>query len=145
MIPGTVSLVAVKIFLLEHKQIKTSSLPSSREQTFSQGTNSEKYKESWLSLRPPFDLVLLYNQFNNSSQEKNNDPENVVNSKFYDIDENQTLKFPDKHKSLSLFPINACSLNKNFNDFDHLLKCTNKVLDIIAVNETRITKKTSYN
>ena len=77
-------------------------------------------------------------------QKKNSDPENVVNSKFYDIDQTQTLKFPDKHKSLALFHINACSLNKNFDDPDHLLKCTNKVFDIIAVSETRITKQTSF-
>ena len=77
-------------------------------------------------------------------QKKSSDPENVVNSKFYDIDQTQTLKFPDKHKSLALFHINACSLNKNFDDPDHLLKCTNKVFDIIAVSETRITKQTSF-
>ena len=34
MSPGTVFLVAVKFFLLEHKQIKTSSLPS-QQQTYS--------------------------------------------------------------------------------------------------------------
>ena len=88
-------------------------------------------------------MALLYNQFNNTSPEKNNDPTNVVNSKYYDIDQIQTLKFPNKHKSLALFHINACSLNKNFDDLEHLLKCTNKVFDIIAVTETRITKQTS--
>ena len=96
-----------------------------------------------LSLKPPSDLALLYNQFNNTSPEKNNDPVNVVNSKYYDIDQIQTLKFPNKHKSLALFDINACSLNKNFDDLDHLLKCANKVFDIVAVTETRITKQTS--
>ena len=95
------------------------------------------------SLKPPSDLALLYDQFNNTSPEKSNDPENVVNSKYYDIDQIQTLKFPNKHKSLSLFHINACSLNKNFDDLDHLLKCTNKAFDIIAVTETRITKQSS--
>ena len=88
-------------------------------------------------------LTLLYNQFNNTSPEKNNDPVNVVNSKYFDIDQIQTLKFPNKHKSLALFDINACSLNKNFDDLDHLLKCANKVFDIVAVTETRITKQTS--
>ena len=96
-----------------------------------------------LSLKRPSDLALLYNQFNNTSPEKNNDSENVVNSKYYDIDQIQTLKFPNKHKSLALFHINACSLNKNFDDLDHLLKCTNKVFDIITVTETRITKQNS--
>ena len=88
-------------------------------------------------------LALLYNQLNNTSPEKNNDPVNVANSKHYDIDQIQTLKFPNKHKSLALFHINVCSLNKNFDDHDHLLKCTNKVSDIIAATETRITKQTS--
>ena len=95
-----------------------------------------------LSLKPP-DLAVLYNQFNNTFRGKNNDPANVVNYKYYDIDQIQTLKSPNKHKSLALFHINACSLNKNFDDLDHLLKCTNKVFDIIAVTETRITKQTS--
>ena len=95
------------------------------------------------SLKPPSDLALLYNQFNNTSPEKSNDPVNVVNSKYYDIDQIQTLKFPNEHKSLALFHINTCSLNKSFDDLDHLLKCTNKVFDIVAVTETRITKQTS--
>ena len=67
----------------------------------------------------------------------------TFHSKYYDTDQIQTLKFPNKHKSLNLFHINACSLNKNFDDLEHLLKCTNKVFDIIAVTETRITKQTS--
>ena len=105
-----------------------------------QGSNEPWY---CLSLKPPFDLALLYNQIKNTSPEKDNDLVNVVNSKYYDIDQIQTLKFPNKHKSLSLFHINACSLNKNFDDLDHLLKCTNKAFDIIAVTETRITKQSS--
>ena len=88
-------------------------------------------------------MALLYNQFNNTFPEKNNDSTNVVNSKHYNNDQIQTLKFPNKNKSLALFHINACSLNKNFDDLEHLLKCTNKVFDIIAVTETRITKQTS--
>ena len=66
-----------------------------------------------------------------------------MNSNYYDIDQFQTLKRHEKNKSLSLFHINACSLSKNFDDFEHLLKCTNKVLDIVAVSKTRITRNTS--
>ena len=107
--------------------------------------NSDVYisKNSSLSLKPSSDLFLVFNQFNNSSPEQKSDPENVVNSNYYDIDQLQTLKFSEKNKSLSLFHINACSLNKNFDDLQHLLKCTNKVFDIVAVSETRIMKKTS--
>ena len=49
--------------------------------SFSLGINSDNDKESLLSLKPPSDLTVLYNQFNSTSPEKNNDPENVVNSK----------------------------------------------------------------
>ena len=66
-----------------------------------------------------------------------------MNSNYCDIDQFQTLKRHEKNKSLSLFHINACSLSKNFDDLEHLLKCTNKVFDIVAVSQTRITRNTS--
>ena len=53
------------------------------------------------------------------------------------------MKIPNKDKSLALFHINACSLNKNFNELEHLLSCTNKNFDIVAVSEMRITKNIS--
>ena len=107
--------------------------------------NSDAYisKNSDLLLKPSSDLSLLFTQFDISSPEQKTDPENVVNSNYYDIDQLQTLKFPEKNKPLSLFHIIACSLNKNFDDLQHLLKRTNKVFDIVAVSETRIMKKTS--
>ena len=69
------------------------------------------------------------------------DPENTVSTKYFD--ELQNLKITNKSKSLSLFHINACSLSKNFDDLQHLLSCTNKNFDIIAITETRITKNVS--
>ena len=100
-------------------------------------------KNSAILLKPLPNLELLFNQFNNSSPGQQNDPENVVNSRYFDIDQIQSLKFSEKEKSLSFFHINACSLNKNFDDLVYLLKCTNKTFDIIAVSETRISKKIS--
>ena len=107
--------------------------------------NSDANHSSSISLvlKTSENLSLLFNQFNNFSPGPKNEPENVVNSNYYDIDQIQTLKFPEKNKSLSLFHINACSLSKNFDDLEHLLKCTNKVFDIVAVSETRITRKTA--
>ena len=110
---------------------------------FTNSSDAYIRENSSLSLKPSSDLSLLFNQFNNSSPEQKIDPENVVNSNYYDIDQLQTLKFLEKSKPLSLYHINACSLNKNFDDLQHLLKCTNKVFDIVAVSETRIMKKTS--
>ena len=42
---------------------------------------------------------------------------------------------PNKNKSLSLFHINAYSLNKNFDDLQYLLHCTKNNFDIIGVRE----------
>ena len=48
-----------------------------------------------------------------------------------------------KEKSLALFHINVCSLNKNFDDLQHLLNYTKRSFVIIAISETRITKQVS--
>ena len=53
------------------------------------------------------------------------------------------IEIPHKNKLLSSFHINGCSLNKNFHDLQHLLNCTKKMFDIIAISETRITKNVS--
>ena len=53
------------------------------------------------------------------------------------------IEIPHKSKSLSLFHINTCSLNKNFDDLQHLLSCTKAKFDIIVISETRITKQVS--
>ena len=53
------------------------------------------------------------------------------------------IEIPYKNKSLSLFHINVCYLNKNFDDLQHLLSCTRTKFDIIAISETRITRKVS--
>ena len=45
--------------------------------------------------------------------------------------------------SLSLFHINSCSLNKNFEDLEYLLKATNKTFDVIAISESKILKDTN--
>ena len=88
-------------------------------------------------------MALLFNQFNNSSPEQQINPENVVNSRYFDIDQIQLFKFRQKEKSLSFFYTNSCSLNKSFDDLVYLRKCSNKTFDILAVSETRISKKTS--
>ena len=62
---------------------------------------------SSLLLKPPPDLTLLFNQFNNAIPENCSDPENVIQSKYYDIDELQKLKIPNKENSLSLLHINS--------------------------------------
>ena len=46
---------------------------------------------------------------------------------------NSKISLKKKKKLVFLFHINACSLNKNFDDLQHLLKCTNKVFDIVVL------------
>ena len=106
-------------------------------------TSQRKDHNSSLSLKSSSNLELLVNQFNNATPENGNDPEKIASSKYYDIDEMHNIEIPHKNKSLSLFHINACSLNKNFDDLQHLLNCTKKSFDIIAISETRITKQVS--
>ena len=126
--------------------IKQQKLPGSCTNTDSnitQWKDIENDHNSSLSLKPCSKLELLVNQFNNATPENGNDPEKIASSKYYDIDEMHNIEIPHKNKLLSLFHINASSLNKNFNDLQHLLSCTQKFFDIIAINETRITKNVS--
>ena len=84
-----------------------------------------------LTLNPPLNLKLLFNQFNELTAESNNkNPENFLNCRNLDIDEIQKMKI--EPNSLSLFHINCCSLNKNFEDLEYLLKPTNKAFDVTA-------------
>ena len=53
------------------------------------------------------------------------------------------IEIPPTNQSQSLFHINVCSLNKNFDDRQHLLSCTKTKFDIKAISETRITKQVS--
>ena len=85
----------------------------------------------------------MANQFNNATPENGNSPEKITSSKYYDIDEMHNIEIPKKKTPLSLFHINACFLNKNFDDFQHLLSCNKNFFDIIAVSETRVTKNVS--
>lgn len=60
-----------------------------------------KYSSYWINLKIDSENLKI-----------NNDPENVVQFKFYDIDVVQKMKIPNKSKSLTLFHISACSLKK---------------------------------
>ena len=54
----------------------------------------------------------------------------------------QNIEIPHKNKSLFLFHINACSLNKTFDYLQHL-SYIEKDFNIIAISKTRITKQIS--
>ena len=84
----------------------------------------------------------MFNQFNELAAESNKkNPENFINCKNLDIDEIQKMKI--EQNSLSLFHINSCSLNKNVEDLEYLLKATNKTFNVIAISKSRILKDTN--
>ena len=77
------------------------------DKDFSCSTLNKNYieissKNSSVLLKPPPDLELLFNQFNNSFPDQQNDPVNAVNSRCVDIYQIQSLKFFQKEKSLSI-------------------------------------------
>ena len=73
-------------------------------------------KNSSIHLTPPPNLALLFNQFNNTTPEQNVDSENVVNSRYFDIDEIQALKLHPKKVSLSSIKMHAhCNCQKLIN------------------------------
>ena len=53
------------------------------------------------------------------------------------------IKIPHKNKSLSLFHIHVCSLNKNFDNLQQFFKLHQKNFGIVVISETRITKQVS--
>ena len=95
-------------------------------------------------LKPSPNLELLVvNQFNNATPENSNNPEKISSSKYYHIEEMHNIEIPHNKKSLSLFHINPFSLNKKFDGLQHLLSCTIKDFDIIAISESKIKKQVS--
>ena len=119
--------------------------------TFNQYINSSNIQNkdidednsSNLVLKPPPNLNSLFLQFNNSSQIHDfKDPENVVSCQYYNLEEVQTMKIPNQKNYVFLFHINACSLSKNFECLEYLLKIINTNFNIIAISETRILKNT---
>ena len=62
-------------------------------------------------------------------------------TKYYDNDEMHNIEISHKNKLLHLLHINTSFLNKKLDD--HLLSCTKKLFDIIAISEARITKNIS--
>ena len=113
------------------------------DSNITQWKDLENDHNSSLSLKPFSNIEPLVKQFCNAIWENTNDPETNSSTKYYDIEEIYNFKIPHKNKSLPLFHINACSLNKNFDDLQHLFSCTKIFFDIIAISEKRITKQVS--
>ena len=51
------------------------------------------------------------------------------------------LKSANKEKSVSLFHLNSCSLNKTFEVLQNLLQSANINFDVVSITESRIIPK----
>ena len=88
---------------------KLSLTVNSSDKQFSSDNDLNSFN-GYLVLNPPENLTNLFNQFNDFSSDKIQNSDNITNCKYYKIDKIQSLnKLNEKH-SLSLFPINECSL-----------------------------------
>ena len=82
----------------------------------SYNNNESKNSNCSLILKPPPDLALLFNQFNNAIPENNSDTETKIQSKYYDTDKLQQLKIPSIEKSLVFIsiPTHSIKILKSF-------------------------------
>ena len=118
--PDVVQNVAAELLLSSNKKYLACCTDTDSNR---QWKDLENDHNSSLLLKPS-NLEILVNQFNNTTPENGNNHEKIASSKYYEIDEMHNIEIPHKNKPLSLFCINTCSLNKNFDDLQHLLSCT---------------------
>ena len=86
------------------------------------------------TIKPPPNLNLLFKQLHAVTIELNKkNPENFIGCKNLDTDRIQNMEI--ESNSLFLFQVNFCSLSKNFEDPEYLLKGTSKYFDVIVISE----------
>ena len=59
--------------------------------------NDNKIEFNNYVLKPPASLSSLFNQFNLRQTHNHRDPDNVVRCKYYDLEEFQSMKIPNKN------------------------------------------------
>ena len=136
MIRGFVSNAVVMYFDFQTIKI-LNSVCNTTQKTKTSSNIAPDNENSTLKLKPPFNLTLLFNQFNDLSTESNKIYPNKVSTLNVILTKFKTSKL----NSLSLFYINTSSLSKMFEDFECLLRTTNMTFGIIAFSESRITKE----
>ena len=83
----------------------------------------------------------INNTINLDNDDDNDDLLTPVNSKYYDIDQLNSLKH-DMPSSFGLFHVNIASLNKHIDDLKLILTQLNYNFDIIGITEHKILKDT---
>ena len=62
----------------------------------------------------------------------------MTNGKYQDIDEIEKNYIKLNSLTHTLFHLSTCSLSKNFDGLEYLIKTTNQSLDVIAISESKI-------
>ena len=112
-------------------------------QTLSQSNNhygdssDSNSTKTCLTLTSPKNLSNLFNEFNNFSSQQNKDTENVINCKYYNIDEIRSISNLNDKDDLSLVDINTCFLSKNIEDIEYLINKTKIDFDVLDISESR--------
>ena len=72
------------------------------------------------------------------ASDNNDNPDNIINCKYYDVDEMHQINELTNDKSLSLFHLNISSLSKHIESLENLISSTKIEFDVIAISESRI-------
>ena len=107
------------------------------------GSSNSYSTHTCSTLKPPKNLSNLFNEFNNVSSQQNKNNKNIINCKYYNIKEIQSLYNLNHKNALSLFHINTCSLSKNIEELVYLLDKTKKEFVVIGISESRVKKDKS--
>ena len=65
--------------------------------------------------------IIVFKEFNNFSSQQNKDTENLINCKYYNIDEIQSLNNLNHKDPLNLLHIKTGSLSKNIEEPEYLI------------------------
>ena len=85
-------------------------------------------------------LSNLFTEFRNVSSQQIKDTENIINCKYCNVDEIQSINNLNHEDALSLFHINTCSLSKNIEEIEYFINKTKIDFDVIGISESRIKK-----
>ena len=95
-----------------------------------------------LSLKPPSNLSSLYNHFNDFTSD-NKSSNDIINCKYYNVEELSVLKDFQNNASLSLFHLNISSLPKHIDELEHLIYSSGLNFDVLAISESRVLRNTN--
>ena len=87
-------------------------------------SSGSTFTKTCSTLKTPKNLSNLFNEFTKFSSQQIKNTENIINCKYYNIEENQSISNLNHKDALSLFHINTCSLSKNIKELEYIINKT---------------------